>query len=172
MYIYKKNGINSWDFIAKLSPADAEPYDEFGRSVAMYQDTVVIGAPLHEVPNSAIDSGAVYLFSKAAGGTWEEVMIIKPNNLSSLAHFGYSVDLKGSYMALGSPSESAGGSVYTFEQVSSPEWKELLVLKIPDINEQFLLGYSVSIGGSFIMAGSPGSLSETGKRSGNSYVFY
>ena len=55
-----------WTQAAKLTAFDGEAYDNFGISVAVDGDTVVVGAPRND--GAGADSGSVYVFVKPTGG--------------------------------------------------------------------------------------------------------
>ncbi len=72
-YVFTKTG-GAWistTTAAKLTASDGEANDEFGVSVAVDEDTVVVGAHLHDLDvdgASMLDAGAVYVFTKPAAG--------------------------------------------------------------------------------------------------------
>ena len=67
--------------LTKLVASDAAAYDEFGRSVAIDGDTVVVGA------YKAGTGGAVYIFRTSDGGnTYEEVEKLTAADGLSLIH--------------------------------------------------------------------------------------
>src|SRR5262249_23134247 len=67
-YVFVRSG-TSWSQQAYLKASNAEEFDQFGFSVAISGDTVVVGARLEsgngtdgETDNSASQAGAVYVF--------------------------------------------------------------------------------------------------------------
>jgi hypothetical protein len=74
-----------------LAPADVTPNSQFGASVAIWNQTILVGAPNEDVnidPVSFIgSSGAVYMFALGSGG-WTQTQKIVPGNVGS---FGTSV---------------------------------------------------------------------------------
>ena len=58
----------SWTQAAKLTADDAAEDDQFAYSVAVYDDTVVIGA--HQDDDDGAESGSAYVFTKPANGGW------------------------------------------------------------------------------------------------------
>ena len=82
-YVFTRSG-GVWSQQAYLKPAavgTSQAGDEFGWSVAVSEDTVVVGAYLEDsatfgvnsTPNEgAADAGAAYVFTLPGGGTWAE----------------------------------------------------------------------------------------------------
>ncbi|MCH8066348.1 MAG: FG-GAP repeat protein, partial [Chloroflexi bacterium] len=63
-YVFQRNqgGTDNWGEVKKLSSSDAEAGDQFGRSVAVSGDTVIVGAFAEDAGGSA--AGAAYLFDR------------------------------------------------------------------------------------------------------------
>lgn len=86
-----------------ISNPSPHPNDQFGYSIAKQGDLIVIGAPYQDV-NNIIDEGVVYLFHPSTG---EMVPLTIPadqrqHDVSSYpVRFGYSVDIDGDYILVG-----------------------------------------------------------------------
>jgi hypothetical protein len=59
-----------WTFVGTCTAEDGTESDEFGRSVALSEDLVFVGAP-GDYSNRGFDSGSVYIFSNNLAGTDE-----------------------------------------------------------------------------------------------------
>jgi hypothetical protein len=59
-------GHNSWEQQAQLLPSTGSDDDYFGRSVAIYQDTIVVGSIFHVFGDeeSFNNAGAVYVYER------------------------------------------------------------------------------------------------------------
>ena len=149
--------------------------DNFGFSIAMYGDLLVVGAPLEDsdskgvnvdgTNNKAQDSGAVYVFSKKSGN-WKQEAFLKASNTDAGDQFGYSVAIYHNSIVIGAPfedsnssnqlddSKSNAGAVYVFTQ-SSGRWGQQSYLKssYPDTDDNF--GYSVGISADHLVVGMP-----------------
>ncbi|MDQ7074683.1 MAG: Ig-like domain-containing protein [Gammaproteobacteria bacterium] len=119
-FIFEKP-LNGWMGLltetVKLNAADRAGKDNFGHSVAISADTVVVGAPRSEEAVLAplvaeVDSGAMYLFSKPVAG-WASgavggVMISSVKKLAATPAsgdlYGYSVAVSGNVLIAGAPS--------------------------------------------------------------------
>ena len=91
---------NQYCEVAKLTAADAAAYDEFGISVAIAGDTVVIGA--YRDDDGGSESGAAYVFRTTDGGaTYGQVAKLTAADASSNDRFGISVAVDGSTVVIG-----------------------------------------------------------------------
>jgi FG-GAP repeat protein len=122
--------------------------DDFGRSVSMSGDTVVVGA---YGENS--DSGGAYIFQKPIGewsGTLTENASLSASGLQSEAEFGWSVDISGDTVVIGSPQDqdSGNGKSYIFEKPDGG-WSGALfpdaILTASDGATSDQFGYDVAI---------------------------
>ena len=84
VYVYERRGL-SWALIAQLTPADPASGDLFGSSVAVYNDTIVIGAHAKNA-----NDGAAYVFTRSAG-LWSQQAKLAPAAAGSQEHVGYDV---------------------------------------------------------------------------------
>lgn len=113
---------DGWQEIAYLKSEGGDKHDNFGRSVAVDEDTIIVGA-LGEQPN-----GAVYLFERNDEGAFEQERIGSPNGLDpppfhSLS-FGQSVAMSGGVLVVGDDSDSSahagvGADPNSFDAMSS-----------------------------------------------------
>ena len=98
--------------VAKLTAADAAPYDDFGYSVAIDGLTVVVGSPYDDDAGSY--SGSAYVFLTTDGGaTYDQVAKLTASDAAAGDYFGGSVAIAGGTVVVGSDNEA----VYVF---SSP----------------------------------------------------
>jgi hypothetical protein len=115
-YIFEYNQLNdTWKKAAKLTAHDGEPYEQFGGSVAVHQNTAVIGAFFDD--DKGTNSGSAYIFLRdEASGTWEETAKLTANDGEADAWFGYSVGISGNDdVIVGAPyNDAETGAVYIF----------------------------------------------------------
>ncbi len=183
-YVFRRvDGV--WGQPAKLTASDGKPYDNFGKSVAVYGDTVVIGAPGSD--GDATDSGAVYVFVMPANG-WVNATSTKltPSDSAPLDNFGNSVAIHGDTVlvgAYGDDDEDNGfedsGSAYLFTKPNTrngwADWKpasdtETAKLTASDAADDDYFGSSVAVDGDVAVIGAPGD-DDDGIDSGSVYVF-
>ncbi|WP_338761757.1 HYR domain-containing protein [Bernardetia sp. ABR2-2B] len=104
VYVYhKQNG--EWIQEAKLMADDAYLRDEFGYSVAIHENRIVVGAPSKGQPYQS-RRGVVYVFDKI-NNAWEQTSKVKRDIYSNARKFGKSVDVYGEYIVVGSDANRA-----------------------------------------------------------------
>ncbi len=177
-YIYNRNqgGIDNWGFVAKVLAPDGEIDDEFGKSVSIFQDHLVVGSDLEDSMGAA--SGAVYIYGKNVGGTdnWGFVKKIIPNDLQGGDRFGYAVDNFEDYILVGAPysDENGGGSgnAYLFGKDTGgiENWGQIKEITPFDGYVLDYFGTSVSIDDGLIIVGAYGN-DIVGSESGTAYIF-
>ncbi len=165
---------------AELTASDAGGSDNLGWSVAISGNTVVAGAPNHEVGSNQ-GQGAAYVFSMPAGG-WlnaTQTAELTASDGSSPDELGTSVAISGSTVVAGAPKRQVGqnadqGAVYAFTQPAAG-WKNMnqsaeLVATGGDGSDS--LGDSVAISGTTIVGGAPRHDAESSTADvGAAYVF-
>ena len=104
-----------WTQQAKLTADDAEAGDNFGKSVAIHKNTVIVGAHLDDDGGSK--SGSAYVFVRD-GNTWTQQSKLTASDAAARDEFGTSVSISGSTAIVGSPFDddagSKSGSAYIF----------------------------------------------------------
>jgi hypothetical protein len=140
---------------ANLTARDGAIGDYFGSSVAVSGNTLVAGAPYHEVGNN-IDQGALYVFT-AHSGRWKQTAEHSAAGGVPVEYLGTAVAMSGNTIVTSAPSEGTAsqGALYVFQN-SSGHWKQVAVLTASDAQPGDHLGaYSVAIQGKTIIAGAP-----------------
>lgn len=185
---------------ALLRPNELGEDNEFGASVAITGDTLVVGAPRQDSgltgpnppsgsPPEARNSGAAFIYIRAANGTWPAPHYIKPNANSIEARFGTRVAIAGNLIAVSAPNDgnTAGmmngpGAVYLYQRNPSGVWTAAPGVTLP-IRSAFLrpgdqFGTGLALSPTTLAVGAPGDdLTATGfpsavtTDSGALYVF-
>jgi len=163
-YIFKRNG-TSWDLQQKIFANDGEIADNFGRTVAISGDYIVVGSP-----NEDFGTGAIYIFHKV-GETWTQVSKLIENDGNMNDYFGFSVDISGDYIVSGAwqnnaPDSNTGAAYVFYNNAGTWEFKTKLIANDAQVDDD--LGYSVAISGDYIVASSH---AQSGSK-GAAYVFY
>jgi len=135
---------NGWIPTATLLAAGAQPYDDFGRAVALAGDVAAVGAPL-----AAGGLGRVHVFERTPGG-WIEVAALPPP-LGSGGHLGQSLALSGSVLLAGAP---AAGAVAVYERGPSG-WTLTDVIAPADDDGAESFGASLAFDGARAVIGAP-----------------
>jgi hypothetical protein len=116
-YVFVRNG-TGWTQQAYLKPSNTGN-DRFGRSVAVSNDTVVVGATGeasnatgvngNETDNSAGSSGAAYVFVRSGTG-WSQQAYLKASNTGAVDGFGESVAVSGDTVVVGASDEASNAT--------------------------------------------------------------
>lgn len=195
-YIFRKDqgGTNNWGFVKKIAAPIRAVADQFGNSVAISGDYIIVGAFSEDEDanelNTLNDSGAAYIFKKDQGGTdnWGLIKKITASTRAADDWFGFSVSINGDYAVLSAHQEdedaleantlSFSGSAYIFkkDQGGTDNWGQIkkITAAIRAVGDTF--GTSVSINGDYIMVGAPAEkedASETNSltSAGAAYIF-
>jgi len=168
-YIFVRSG-GTWTQQQKLTASDGAVGDEFGYSVSLSGDTVVIGARWDD--DAGGNSGSAYVFVRS-GGTWTQQQKLTANDAAGGDLFGYSVSLSGDTAVIGAYGDNdAGGdsgSAYVFVR-SGSTWTQQQKLTANDAAGGDLFGWSVSVLGDTALIGAPRN-DDVGNNSGSAYVF-
>ena len=178
VYIFSRNlgGANNWGEMTKLSASDAEDYDIFGTAVAVYGDTIVVGAP--QKNGTGLDRGEAYIFKRNMGGAdnWGEAAELIASTPDDNALFGASVSIFGTTIVVGAFMENGtgldNGAAYIFEQDDQDinVWEEATRLISSDNDFQDYFGVSVAICEDNLVVGALGS-DYSDISSGAAYIF-
>ena len=159
---------------AKLVPNDGVANDHFGRSVSLYGDTALVGAPDDDDKGSA--SGSAYVFNRLGnGGGWKQTAKLVATDGAAGDLFGEAVSLYGDTALVGArlDDDKAGssGSAYVFEHLSNgSDWVQTAKLVASDGSYGDEFGVSVSLYGDTALIGVYGD-QEKGPASGSAHVF-
>ena len=143
---------SGWTRIAKLTADDGASSAEFGVSVSIDGDTMVIGANLDDDP---ANSGSAYVFTRDTPGDpasgWTQVAKLTADDAAASAQFGMSVSIDGDTVAVGAHGTGAyTGSAYVFTRNTAGDlasnWKQVAKLTDAAAVDNYF-GRSVSIDG-------------------------
>lgn len=168
-YVFVFDG-NIWSETQKLVSNNRSHNDEFGNSVSMSGDKILIGAKGDSTNGSF--SGSAYVF-RYDGNNWLQSQKLIPSDNSSSDFFGYSVSLSGDKALIGASWDddkgSASGSAYIYEYIDNI-WIEKYKLTASDGAQFTHFGNSVYIFENRALIGAYKD-SENGSYSGASYMF-
>jgi len=182
-----------WTYQAYLKANNTGAGDEFGISVAISGDTVVVGAYLedsnatgvngNEANNSATDTGATYVFTRSAG-VWTQQAVLNSSRPTTGPNdwFGQSVALDGDTIVIGAfldksgatgvggdptdTSASASGAAYVFTRTAGV-WTQQAYLKASNTEKDDNFGISVAVSGDTLVVGAYGEGSNATGVNGN-----
>ncbi len=170
-YVFTYDDIDGWVFEAILKPLDPEAGDLFGSSVAVYRNSVVVGAPF----KASNDIGAAYFFERS-GTLWAQN--VKKVGSDPNDHFGSSVAVYGQYAAVGVPGEDSSsgttqnnssadaGAVFVYPW-STSTWGTPVYVKASNIGAGDQFGSSVALWKDCLIVGAPFEDSNSGSLPSN-----
>ena len=171
-YVFSRNNqsADDWGQVKKLTASDGEADDEFGYSVSISGDTIVVGAYYEDVNDS--NNGSAYVFTRNTGGAdnWGQVAKLTASDGDTDDYFGYSVSISGDTCVVGAFSDdSHQGSAYVFTRNNQTmdDWGQVTKLTASDGAANDAFGCSVSISGDTIVVGA----SYDDSQQGSAYVF-
>ena len=119
-YIYVRDGEN-WTEQAKLTASDAAAGDEFGNSISISGDYIIVGVKNDD--DGGTNSGSAYLFVRD-GVNWTEQAKLKASDAASVDFFGWSVSISGGYAIVGAFGDddngTDSGSAYVYNGFTDP----------------------------------------------------
>jgi hypothetical protein len=200
VYVFKRTG-STWTQEAYLKAANADANDNFGFSISIHNDTVVVGAPYEDssqavisngssasLDNSLVNSGAAYVF-KRTGTTWVQEAYLKAGSPDLGDNYGHSVAVSGDTIVVGAIKEDSNQNTITNGTACSSNnsyssagaayvykrtvntWEQEAFLKPSDPSEGRLFGRSVAMSGETIIVGSDYHNSFYSPFSGAAYIF-
>jgi hypothetical protein len=171
VYIFTRNG-TVWTEQQKLIASDASLNDWFGYSIAISNNTVVVGAYNDSIGTIFNNQGSAYIFVRS-NSLWTEraKLIAKDGSIND--HFGNSVAIEGETVIVGAFEAKNGtgfthGAVYIYLR-NNTSWIQSQKLTAVDAYEAGYenFGKSVAISGGTIAIGAWGDNSQQG----SAYIF-
>jgi len=187
--VFRRYG-SIWTLQSQFSvdPGIAYQEDEFGYSVSLSGECLLVGAPGHDIdfiapgqttpPNYVgPDAGLARIYCKQ-GPDWLVEGTIFGNGTFDGENpgdrFGSSVSLDGARAIVGAPQKDSGGlnlgSAYFMRKISNGSWIRQEVTASTGSSDDYF-GHSVSIHGDYAIIGAPYD-DDLGLSSGSAYIFY
>ena len=170
-YVFVRDGTGLWSEQQKLTASDDFGFDNFGRSVSIDGDTIMIGS--YRLDNCDF-CGSVYVFLRTNTGVWREQQKLSASDGEINDQFGNSVSQSGKMAVIGANSNFnngiESGSAYVFVRSSAGVWSEQQKLTASDGATFDFFGDSVSIFEDTVVIGAVFD-DDNGSGSGSTYVF-
>lgn len=189
-YVFVRDG-TTWAQQAYVKSFTAESGDGFGWSVAVDDDTLVVGARSEDSSatgvngdrsnNSASSSGAAFVYARN-GTSWSNHAYLKASNTNASDGFGTSVAIDGDAIVVGAIGEASAavgvggnqsdntaagsGAAYTFIR-SGSSWSQRAYFKASNTNASDRFGSYVALDGDTIIMGANGEDSSASGVNGN-----
>jgi hypothetical protein len=180
-YVFVRDGLGAWSQQAYLKASNTGSVDNFGFSVALDGDLLVVGADDEDSAATGVDgngaddsangAGAAYVFERV-GSTWSQVAYLKASNTGAGDVFGWSVAVSGDTVAVGARLEDSdetgvggggldddapnAGAVYVFTRDGLGTWSQQAYIKAGNTDAGDLFGWSLALSGDTLVVGAPG----------------
>jgi hypothetical protein len=148
----------------ELAAAHGARGEEFGESVAISANTIVVGTPNYVVASTDIEQGAAYVFTRPPSG-WADATqtaVLTATHGQSEELFGHSVAIYGDTIVVGAPFRKVAkhegqGAVYVFVKPSAGWRSATQTVKLTAAHGQpnEFFGESVAVSGDTVLAGAP-----------------
>ncbi len=171
VFVEPGNGWGNMTQTAKLTASDGNAQDDFGVSVSIDGNTIVVGSPY----NNRL--GAAYVFVEPSGG-WDnmtQTAKLTASDAVAFDYFGYAVAISGNTVVVGEPRANVAaafqGAAYVFVKPAKGWGNKTQNAKLTasDGGSDDALGSSVAVSGNTLVAGAPGWPS--GLDQGAAYLF-
>ena len=173
-YVFTRDTGGVWTQQAYLKASNTDADDRFGFRVALSADgaTLAVSAQNEDsastgvngdgLDDSAVDSGAAYVFTRDTGGVWTQQAYIKAANAEATDNFGISADLSsdGNTLLVGAFWEDSGdagneldnsatnsGAAYIFTRDGGGTWLQQAYIKASSLDADDHLGWDASLAG-------------------------
>jgi hypothetical protein len=171
-YVYLRNSQTGlWEMETKLVMAAAASGDNFGSSVAIDGDVIVVGAPQDDINVGSNLHGSAHVFTRGPGGWDTGVELLPLDSDTAYQNYGVSVDIDNDTIVVGvafdNDKGAAAGSAYVFE-LATGTWQRTEKLLPPNTESNQNFGWSVAIDIDTIVIGAP---HWTALGVGSAYVF-
>jgi uncharacterized repeat protein (TIGR01451 family) len=176
VYLFRhQDSTPSWVYAAKLSASDGARGDQFGLTLALSGNTLVVGAP-DAVGTAGSLSGVVYVFH-LDGGSWVEHQKLTAGDAAAFDNFGFSLGLDGSTLVVGAPFHDRGsaagnaGTAYVFQSDDTNNWSQKAQLLAGDGAADDEYGVSVSVSGDTLVVGARADDVNGLRDAGSAYIY-
>lgn len=124
VFVYNRDDNGQWVFSQKINAFDAEAGANFGYTVAVFDEEIIIGA--YRDNTNGTNAGAVYSYRKNEQEDWvfNQKLLASDGNAEDL--FGNSLSVSNGYLAVGAKYDddtyNNAGAVYLFERGLDGDW--------------------------------------------------
>lgn len=159
VYIFRHDG-SAWQQEADLAADDGGIGEDFGHSVSLFGDSLLVGAPGDD--DQGLNSGSAYVFRRV-GSVWTQEPKIIPATVTTWDQFGRSVSLSGQVAAMDGGIGVA--YIYYFDPQAGA-WDQ-----IAHLTEPGTLGHSVAASNDTVIAGAASDWNSNGEGAGALHVY-
>jgi hypothetical protein len=146
-YVFRRDAGGQWSMEATLLDSAATPLDEFGDTVAVSGDTIIVGSEEADEDFAGAPPGTAVVF-RWNGSTWTEEARLAPSD--GAFRFGWRVAIEGDRAVV--TAHTFPGAAYVFERQGAI-WTQVARLFSPDQDEYDYFGSAVALHGDVIAVG-------------------
>lgn len=155
VFVYRLNGA-AWELEDRLADPSPAGHAEFGKTLAVDDDTILVGSPYYPCADGS-KCGAAHIFGLKRNRWRLEAALMSPNQEAD-PRFGWDLTLSGNQALIGSVGEvcesgiASCGSAYLFERRDS-QWNLIQRLTASDSIQSDGLGAAVALKPGFAALG-------------------
>jgi len=150
VYMYSLNELGGMDQEQLMAPIQGESGYDFGYSIDVEKNYMIIGAP-----HRANSNGRAYLYRKNENSSWTLIKTIAPESETWTMDFGSEVAISHEAILIGDRNAShEQGMVYTLFKDSSQDWVKGNPIYYQSINEEGFFGHAISLDDQHALIGS------------------
>ncbi len=165
-YVFERDTNGNWNEVQKLTASDRSSSNgmEFGKSVDISDNIIIVGAPLDSIENKK-HAGSVYYYQRDNMGVWNETNKVTASDIQEKDFFGKDVAISKFASIISSSSDfidtngngylENAGAAYVFKRNVDESWREQQKLVALDRTQDDFFGHAVSISDSFVVIGAP-----------------
>ncbi|MCL6542623.1 MAG: alpha/beta hydrolase [Roseiflexus sp.] len=145
----------TWQQQTILLPNDPDSLSQFGNALAINDNTLFVGAPMHD--SFGVNAGAVYVFT-FDGVSWVQQQKLIGVDTAPGDRFGSALALNDGWLAVSAPLHSSpgspGGAVYLFE-FDGISWVQRYKVGAPDTIAGDRFGSAIALDDGWLAVGVP-----------------
>jgi hypothetical protein len=172
-YVFLRSGTSTWTQQQQLTASGGLGSDLFGESVAISQNTIIVGAHLDDV-GSAANQGSAYIFTRS-GTTWTQQQQLFGSDSAAGDRFGSRVSISQETAVVGATLADVSmrvdqGAAYVFVR-NGTTWSQQAKLVSPDGAAGDIFGSDVAIDSDIIVIGAQFDDVGANANQGSAHVF-
>ena len=157
VHIYFQAQPGDWHYQTTLTPSDgAEAGDMFGNSVALFENTLVVGSVFDNVPRGTL-AGSAYIFTRDENNQWHQQIKLTASDGAHADYFGESVAVSEDTISIGAYADDDrgynSGSIYIFKKNIQGVWTQQHKLNPNDGATGENFGFKLSLEGNTLVVG-------------------
>ena len=166
-YVFVRDSNGTWSQQQKLTPSSGSDVGRFGSSVAIHNDSVIVGAPKDDFAGT--DAGRAYVYARDSNGNWSQQAQFAPGDIGEFA--AVSVDIHNDTAVVSVYFDNNyRGSAEVYVRDTNGNWSRQQTLSASDAAITDFFGISVAVHNDTIAVGAYYD-DDNGNNSGSAYVF-